>query len=205
MGVGNYQYLEQVVRNRYKITVQPKICTWIYFLVLVFCISTNGMGQRNTTRNAQKINKSVLIDLEAEGTYYYKSFFQSYRGDQLILQSQIPDIWGGFQYEETEVALNDFDYIKIIEKKKSFIYSALSGLALGATSFFVVKEISKAERTRNLTLIQQTGSTGTTEGLLAGGLGFGLGVLIYDGIFNKKIDLRTNRDQAERRLRKIKL
>jgi len=161
-------------------------------------------SQSRRSKRAKKINKSVLIELEVDGEKYYKSYLQSYRDGSLVLQSEVDD-YDKITYEENIEALEDFDYIRITDKKQTFKKSAITGLLVGVTSFFVVKELTKNTDVTNLAQIRQTGSSGTAEGLIASGVGVGLGILLYDGIANKKLNVIKDREKILTKLKSVKL
>ena len=178
----------------------------LLFILLLICV--DGFSQRRSrerTRDRNKIHKSWLIDLQIDNEFYYKSYFQRMDGEEIILQSLIPDFNGRMNLTETSAFLEDYEYIRIINRKQTFRNSIIAGLVVGVTSFFVMKEISRNKDPGNLGPLNQQGSSGTIEGALAGGLGFGIGILIYDSSFNKRMDIATQRDEIMRRLNRIKL
>lgn len=181
-----------------------------YGLLLVilslFCFdATSQRRTRDRKKDRDKIYKTWLIDLQIDNEFYYKSFFQGIDGEEILLQSLIPDLDGRMTLTETSAFLEDYEYIRIINRKKTFRNSVISGLVVGVASFFIMKEISRNKDPGNLGPLNQKGSSGTVEGVLAGGLGFGVGILIYDSAFNKRMNITTHRDKIMQRLQRIKL
>ena len=181
---------------------------WTSLVILILClfsvhVQTDAQGRKRQMK--KKVDKTWLIDLQYNNEFYYKSFFQDLEDDELVLQSLVPNLDGRYDLTETRVLLDDYEYIRIKNRKETFRNSVLAGVLVGAASFFIVKEISRNKEPGNLAPINQSGTSGTVEGSLAAGIGFGFGILFYDSAFNKRIKISSNREEVLDRLRLIKL
>ncbi len=178
------------------------ICARVFIIIGLFVILILPADAQR--RDSDKMDRSVLIQLQYGQDFFPRSFFQRIRDEKLTLYTLERQFDGSNEYVRRAVNLADYDYIRIIDRKKTFLNSALCGLIVGTTSFFIVRELSRSRTSRNLQLINQEGASGNVEGAMAGGLGFGVGILLYDSMFNRKLNIVEDKREILRRLKKFR-
>lgn len=181
-----------------------KILKSLITILIFSSLCGSSLAQGGKVVKEKKVNKSVVIELEDYREKFYKSYFKKLKGENLLLVSEIPD-YQSVSFEETMVDLNDFDYIKINNKKETFKKSMISGLILGTATFFIVKSAAKSETFDRQTAFLKIGSSGTTEGLIAGSAAFGIGLIVYDSIFNRRLKIEDNKKEILKKLKRIKI
>ena len=143
-----------------------------------------------------KVDRLTMIELERGKYKYPLAYFRKFKRDSLLLYTSIKHDDESITYAKNSVHLEDFDYIKITNKKERLKKSLIWGLGVGAVTYFVTQQRTKSPET-----IITAGSTGIIEGLNMGLVGFGVGILVYNQVLHKKLSVK---DQKKYIVRKLK-
>lgn len=183
-----------------------KSYTKIFFvtsIILAFCLQ-DGIGQRKKKRPSKNIDpeKLTLIELTKGKNKYPISYLRGVKKDSILLYTSVLHTDKKSSYVKKSVLLEDFDYIKITNKKERLKKSLLWGLGIGTVSYFVAQNYAENPRIiAGQGALPKAGSTGIIEGLNAGLAGMGIGIIIYNQILHRKISIA---DQKRQILRKLK-
>lgn len=172
-------------------------------LIIVF-FSQEGLTQRKKKRIKKETDpeKLTLIELQKGKNKYPKSYLRGVKKDSLLLYTQVRHQGNDYSFAKKSVLLEDFDYIKITNKKERFKKSLLWGLGIGAISYVVTQNYAENPRIiAGQGALPKAGSSGIVEGLNAAGIGFGIGIILYNQILHKRMNIA---DQKREILRKLK-
>jgi len=181
-----------------------------FFCLIIFLLATQeGFSQRKKKRPSKnkevRVEKLTLIELEKGKNKYPKSYLRKVQGDSLYLYSTIKLPDKSTTYTQKSISLGDFDKIKITNKKERLRKSLLWGFGIGAVSYFVTQKYAENPAvvvgSSSTSVFPKAGSSGIVEGLNAGLIGFGVGIILYNQILHTKMDIK---DQKREILKKLK-
>lgn len=181
--------------------------TFGFCMIMLLMATQEGFSQRKKKRPSKnkevKVEKLTLIELEKGKNKYPSSYLRKVQGDSLYLYSTIKLPDKSITYTQKSILLGDFDKIKITNKKERLRKSLLWGFGIGAVSYFVTQKYANnpAVVVGSSSVFPKAGSSGIVEGLNAGLVGFGVGIILYNQILHTKMDIK---DQKKEILKKLK-
>ena len=175
------------------------------FIILFFSILfiNAGFSQSDEMKN-KDIRKLSKIHLFRGDKAYPESFLKAVRNDSLLLYTSLYHKDSGLFFTDAIVDFNNFDRATIINKKKRIRNTVLASASMGLASFFITKHLTKADPSRAFISpgtdprVNRPLNSGNTEGVLAGVIGAGVGLIIGEKFFKTRIDLRKDRRKAKR-------
>lgn len=181
--------------------------TFFICLIMLLLATQEGFSQRKKKRPSKnkevKVEKLTLIELEKGKNKYPNSYLRKVKGDSLYLYSTIrlPD--KSITYAQKSVLLGDFDKIKITNKKERLKKSLIWGLGLGTVTYFVTQKYAEnpAVTVGSSSVFPKAGSSGVVEGLNAGLIGFGIGIILYNQILHTKMDIKEQKREILKKLK----
>ena len=174
-------------------------------MLLVFV--QDGLSQRKKKRRPSKevkVENLTLIELEKGKNKYPQSYLRKVQGDSLYLFSSVKLPDKSITYTKKSLLLGDFDYIKITNKKERLKKSLIWGFGLGAVTYFVTQKYAENPAVvvgGGSNGLPKAGSKGIVEGLNAGLISFGIGIILYNQILHTKMSVK---DQKREILQKLK-
>lgn len=169
-------------------------------ILLIFAIvQQDAFSQRKRTRESNRpaaIEKLTQIELEKGKNKYPLSYFRKIKKDSLLIYASIQHQDRSVTYQKKSILLDDFDYIKITNKKDRFKKSFLCGLGVGALTYFATQRRARSPET-----IRTNGSSGIVEGLNIGLIGFGVGIIVYNQVIHKKLSIENQRKYIVKKLK----
>jgi hypothetical protein len=190
----------------------------LHLFLLVFCclfsLQSNAQLKTKTYYKSKnqidlkprEIKKLTFVQLEGNGKRFPDSYLLGMRDDNLILAT---DISRGFtekaNFVKSEVDLNKYDYLTIVNRKMKYKKMALWGAIVGAIGYYFAQKHAKPTdwEVRNKTLLGQSPNNGIAEGIIGGITGIGLGIIIGSELAKKRINLKGQRRTVARKLKKF--
>ncbi|MDG2448947.1 MAG: hypothetical protein P8M34_04900 [Saprospiraceae bacterium] len=179
----------------------------IQLLILIFAlvaVKSNGQNREISKKQIRKLSK---IHLFSGKKAYSESFLKGIRGDSLSLYTPLYHEQSGLFYTPSKVDFNNFDRATIINKRSRIRNVVVAATTLGVASFFATKAIAKAGPGRRFVApgidprVNRPLNSGNIEGIMAGVIGAGLGMLIGEKFFKKNINFNEDRRKAKRIIR----
>ena len=171
----------------------------ILVLLLLFMVQEDCFSQKKRKRTSKKkvkVENLTQIELERGKFKYPLSYLRNVKRDSLLLYTSITHQDKSITYAKKSVALSDFDYIKITNKKERFKKSLLWGLGVGTLTYVIAQR-----RAFTPEGISANGSSGVIEGLNVGLIGFGAGIILYNQVLHKKLSIQDQKKYIARKLK----
>ncbi len=174
-------------------------------LIIAMLAFTAVQAQRNIRIKPADLKKVNYVKLEtAEKEFPKLILYKASRNDITVVRHTVDDATGKDYFMPHEVAIDEFEYITIYNKKRRIWSQIIGGVGLGAAAYFVTDQIVGASDLdqNNIEILGQAPETNFMEPIVAGIIGTGVGVILGELLSPIRINVNKDRKAAYQKLRK---
>ena len=177
---------------------------WL-FTILV-CLPTYSIFAQSTLdisrKEARKMN--YVIAETKESKFPKALLYQIDRTHMTVLRDVSGNKLTKPIYAQKKLTLEDLGVVTVYSKKRRNIYKAVLGIGLGAGAYFLTDALTEKDLDlRALEALGQEPTTGFFEPIMAASIGLGVGLILGDFLYPKRVTMKPRRSAAMRELRKF--
>lgn len=173
---------------------------------MIVMLSLNAVNaQRNIRIKPADLKKVNYVKLEtAEKEFPKLILYKTSRQDITVVRHTTEDATGKEIFMPHQVAIDEFDYITIYNKKRRIWSQIIGGVGLGLTAYFVTEQIVGGPDVDqpNIEILGQAPESNFMEPIVAGIIGTGVGVILGEIFSPIRINVKKDRKAAYQKLRK---
>jgi len=165
------------------------------FLLCFVCLLLNSFW----AFSQEKIDKSIQVMLEQNSRPYPVSFLIRDNDQKLNVNAEFKIADYQRSYQPKELELEEFDYIKLIDRKKRFRNSIIGSLLFGTAAYLIADNSFKSSDNPNINLVA-TNDISVIQNTIVATISAGIGFVIGRSIGSKKMNIKEQKEEVIRKL-----
>ena len=176
----------------------------LYLSLLILFVTASDMAAQKVRIKPQDVKNISEVKLEVDGRIFPKAMlYRVNRREMTLVRESSNYVSKESFYIPTEIAIDEFDYITIYNRKRKIWAQIIGGVGLATVSYVVVDQIYDNKMSNVfLEILNQPPQHRFVEPIVAGILGAGVGVILGELLHPVKIDVRKDKKLAYQKLKR---
>ena len=176
----------------------------LYLCALIILIPASDLAAQKVRIKPKDVKKISEVKLEVDGRVFPKAMlYRVNRREMTLVRESSNYVNQETFYIPTEIAIDEFDYITIYNRKRKIWAQIIGGVSLAAVSYVVIDQIydNKMDNVF-LEILNQPPQHRFVEPIVAGIIGAGVGVILGDLLHPVRINVKKDKKLAYEKLKR---